>query len=338
MGLRPSMLDDLGLGSRGAMAGAAVLQAHRHPRERRGRRHSRGPAGGASHLRVPVWSRRRLRIARGTPARRRIEVSVDGSRRAISGRRDGRRRRVRSRERCAAAGWACIGMQERVMELGGELILASQPEKGTGRFGEDSTEQEAGDRMAVRILLADDHGVVRKGLRFLLERQPGMEVVGEAADGREAVRWPKRRVRTSSSWMSRMPLLNGIEATRADRQARPEIGVIILSMHSDEDYLLSALNAGAKGYLLKDSADVGPGARHAGGQRGHAILQPRDREDLLRRLYAISAAAEIAGFLRASDGGGRRRCCNCWPREDRTRKSRRCWISASTPSTRTARI
>jgi DNA-binding NarL/FixJ family response regulator len=110
--------------------------------------------------------------------------------------------------------------------------------------------------MAVRILLADDHGVVRKGLRFLLERQPGMEVVGEAADGREAVRLAESLSPDLVIMDIAMPLLNGIDATSQMLKRNPNLGVIILSMHSDEDYLLSALNAGAKAYLLKDSAEV----------------------------------------------------------------------------------
>jgi DNA-binding NarL/FixJ family response regulator len=105
-------------------------------------------------------------------------------------------------------------------------------------------------------LLADDHGVVRKGLRFLLEQQPDVEIVGEAADGREAVRLAEETTPDVVIMDIAMPLLNGIEATVQMAKRRPEIGVVILSMHSDEDYLLSALNAGAKGYLLKDSADV----------------------------------------------------------------------------------
>jgi two-component system, NarL family, response regulator NreC len=110
--------------------------------------------------------------------------------------------------------------------------------------------------MPVRILLADDHGVVRKGVRFLLERQQGMEVVGEASDGREAIRLAESVSPDIVIMDIAMPLLNGIEATAQMVKRDPKIGVIILSMHADEDYLLSALNAGAKGYLLKDSAEV----------------------------------------------------------------------------------
>lgn len=110
--------------------------------------------------------------------------------------------------------------------------------------------------MSIRILLADDHGIVRKGLRFLLEQQAGVEIVGEAGDGREAVRLAEETNPDVVIMDIAMPLLNGIEATAQMVKRKPEIGIVILSMHSDEDYLLSALNAGAKGYLLKDSAEV----------------------------------------------------------------------------------
>ena len=108
----------------------------------------------------------------------------------------------------------------------------------------------------VRILLADDHGIVRKGLRFLLEQQPDMEVVGEASDGREAIKLAEELTPSIVIMDIAMPLLNGIEATAQMLKKNPQTGVIMLSMHSDEDYLVSALNAGAKGYLLKDSAEA----------------------------------------------------------------------------------
>lgn len=107
----------------------------------------------------------------------------------------------------------------------------------------------------LRILIVDDHGIVRKGLRLQLEQGENFEVIGEASDGREAVRAAEQLGPDVVIMDIGMPNLNGVEATSQIVKQRPETGVIILSMHSDESYLRRALAAGAKGYLLKDSAD-----------------------------------------------------------------------------------
>ncbi len=109
--------------------------------------------------------------------------------------------------------------------------------------------------MKYTVLIADDHGVVRKGLRLLLEQYPELAVIGEAANGREAV--------TMASALSpqivvldvAMPILNGIEAAEQILKVNSKTGIIILTMHADESYLLRALNVGVKGYLLKESAE-----------------------------------------------------------------------------------
>jgi len=110
--------------------------------------------------------------------------------------------------------------------------------------------------MRIKVLLADDHGLVRKGLRFVLEHEMGIEVAGEAADGREAVRMAEELNPSVVVMDIAMPQLNGIDATAQIVKRDPSIGVIMLSVHSDEAYLLRALSAGAKGYLLKDSAEL----------------------------------------------------------------------------------
>jgi len=132
----------------------------------------------------------------------------------------------------------------------------------------------------LHVLLADDHGIVRRGLRSLLETEPGVQVIGEAADGLQAYQLCEQgRVDVLIVDIG-MPKMNGIEvAARVQKLARPP-RVIILSMHSDESYILRALIAGAKAYLLKDAAD----------------------EDLLPALRAVAAgkpffSAAITGVL-----------------------------------------
>ena len=108
---------------------------------------------------------------------------------------------------------------------------------------------------AIRILLADDHTVVRKGLRLLLETQPGFTVIADAADGREAVAIAEKLAPDVVVMDVAMPTLNGIEAARQITARQPQTAVVFLSMHSDEGYVLKALKAGARAYLLKDSAE-----------------------------------------------------------------------------------
>ena len=109
--------------------------------------------------------------------------------------------------------------------------------------------------VAIRILLADDHTILRKGLRLLLEREGDFGVVGEASNGREAVDAVRREKPDVVIMDIAMPMMNGIEATKLICQELPKTAVIILSVHSDEGYILRALKVGARGYLLKDSAE-----------------------------------------------------------------------------------
>ncbi len=107
----------------------------------------------------------------------------------------------------------------------------------------------------IRILVADDHGIVRKGVRFLLSQEPDLEIVAEAENGRDAVRLAGELRPDVVLIDIAMPLLNGIDAAAQIVRANPKTGVILLSMYSDEEYLLRALGAGARGYLLKDAAE-----------------------------------------------------------------------------------
>jgi two-component system response regulator NreC len=107
----------------------------------------------------------------------------------------------------------------------------------------------------IRILLADDHTVMRRGLRLLIESQPEFSVVAEASDGRQAVQQAEAMLPDVAVMDIAMPNLSGIEAAQRIAAALPNTAIVILSMHSDEGYVLRALKVGAKGYLLKDSAE-----------------------------------------------------------------------------------
>ncbi len=106
----------------------------------------------------------------------------------------------------------------------------------------------------IKVLLADDHGVVRSGIRSLLETEPDVEVIGEASNGQDALVKAKMLQPDLIIIDVRMPVLNGIEATRKIRREVPATKVLVLSMHDDEEYVLQALESGASGYLLKDAS------------------------------------------------------------------------------------
>lgn len=108
----------------------------------------------------------------------------------------------------------------------------------------------------LRILLGDDHTLLRHGLRKILQERAEWEVIAEAGDGREAVRLALEVKPDIAILDIGMPLMNGIEATRQILRRLPETQILILSMHANEAYIIQAMKAGAKGYLLKDSADT----------------------------------------------------------------------------------
>ena len=142
----------------------------------------------------------------------------------------------------------------------------------------------------MRVLLADDHGIVRRGLKSLLESEPGVNVVAEASDGLEALRLCDETHPDILILDVAMPKLNGIEvATRAQKMERPP-SVIILSMHSDESYIMRALAAGARAYLLKDATDEDliPAVRavSAGKPFFSPVVTAVLVEDYVRRLQA----------------------------------------------------
>ncbi len=128
--------------------------------------------------------------------------------------------------------------------------------------------------MSIRVLLADDHRIVRQGLRALLSAQPDIVVVGETGDGRETVQLAESLQPDVVVMDISMPLLNGIEATRQIVSRTPEVTVVVLSMHGGDEYIFQALQAGALGYVLKQSADTELMMAVRAAQRGESFLSP----------------------------------------------------------------
>jgi len=105
----------------------------------------------------------------------------------------------------------------------------------------------------IRILIADDHHVVRSGLRMLLDRTEGFLVVAEAGNGEEAVRLSKDMNPDVAILDISMPVMNGVEATKIIKRDQPSVRILVLTIHESEDYVRLALNAGADGYVLKNT-------------------------------------------------------------------------------------
>ncbi|HEU4974564.1 MAG TPA: response regulator transcription factor [Baekduia sp.] len=142
----------------------------------------------------------------------------------------------------------------------------------------------------MRLLIADDHGVVRGGLRLLLERQPDMEVVAEAGDGAEAVERAIAERPDVCVLDVAMPKLTGLQAAREIRAHVPETDVLVLSMHDDERYLFEALKAGAGGYVLKKEADQFLVDAVRAVSRGEPFLTNAAQRSLVRTWMADEAA------------------------------------------------
>ena len=179
----------------------------------------------------------------------------------------------------------------------------------------------------IRVLLADDHNLIRAGLRLVVTQQPDFQVAGEAENGRQAVSLAEQLKPDVVVMDIKMPDLNGIEACLQIREALPDTQVVMLSMHSDEAYVLRALKAGARAYLLKDSAeaDLARAIRAAvdgksffspavgkvlledymrklqrtGGEDSYELLSPRERE-ILQLVAEGKSSKEIANMLNLS--------------------------------------
>jgi DNA-binding NarL/FixJ family response regulator len=170
----------------------------------------------------------------------------------------------------------------------------------------------------ISVLLVDDHGLVRKGFRLILEDDPEIRVVGEAANGQDAVRLARQLHPQVIVMDMAMPDLDGVQATREILKHAPDIAVLILSMYSEENYVRHALDAGARGYLLKEALNVDLAAAvkalAAGKQVIGAGVMPADRVpdpqyDRLtpreRQILELAAQGKsnkiIAGLLQLSE-------------------------------------
>ncbi|MBI5627746.1 MAG: response regulator transcription factor [Candidatus Rokubacteria bacterium] len=147
----------------------------------------------------------------------------------------------------------------------------------------------------IRILLADDHAVLRAGLRALLGREPDMEVVGEAASGSEALRKVEELQPDVVLMDISMQGIGGLEATAQIKQKCPRARVLILTMHEDRRYLLPALRAGAAGYVVKRAADVELIGAIRAIQRGEAFLHPSMAKFLVEEYRAEKATGPTEG-------------------------------------------
>ena len=298
--LRPPALDDRGLGRRAGPA-RGVTDGPRAPRGRRPRAAARGGRGGGvphrrrgAHQRCPACARHRVPGADrgdGRPARGRGQ------------RRRGRYRRGRAGRRGPALA-ARAGRRARWPQRGD---LSARRRHGRPRRAAPGTNhRHAGDRgdgmsqTIIRVVVVDDHQIVRDGLQALLGALDGVEVVGAAADGRDALHVVDETTPDVVVMDIQMPRLDGIEATRRITARHPGVHVVMLTMNEDDDTVLSAIRAGASGYLLKGSgAEEVLGAiraAHAGGMVFGATLAAR-----VAGLFAGRPAAVETPFPELTD-------------------------------------
>jgi DNA-binding NarL/FixJ family response regulator len=147
--------------------------------------------------------------------------------------------------------------------------------------------------LKTRILLADDHAVVRRGLRLVLDAEPDLEVVAEAGDGSDAVQQALTEDVDLAVLDVTMPRLTGLQAATELSKRRPELKVLMLSMHDNEQYLFQALKAGAAGYVLKTAADRDLVEACRSAMRGEPFIYPKGIAALIREYLEAAHAGSI---------------------------------------------
>jgi DNA-binding NarL/FixJ family response regulator len=148
--------------------------------------------------------------------------------------------------------------------------------------------------MTVRILLADDHALVRRGVRMILDNEPDLEVVGEAGDGAEAISTARRENPDLAILDIAMPRLTGLQAARELSRLLPDLRILMLTMYDNEQYFFEALKAGASGYVLKSVADRDLVEACRSAMRGEPFLYPGAVNSLIRNY--LDRAREGGGF------------------------------------------
>ena len=154
----------------------------------------------------------------------------------------------------------------------------------------------------IRVLLAEDHTIVRKGLRSLLDGEAGVKVIGEAEDGREAVEKVGQLLPDVVLMDITMPSLNGLEATRQIKKRFPEVKVVILTMHANEEYIFQILRAGASGYLVKQAAPTELLSAIQAAYQGESFLSPSiSRKVIEEYIQQAEATAEKDSYDQLTD-------------------------------------
>jgi DNA-binding NarL/FixJ family response regulator len=185
-----------------------------------------------------------------------------------------------------------------------------------------------------RVLLADDHGIVRRGIRLVLDAEPDIEVVAEAADGAEAVNLAAKEDIQLAVLDVAMPRLTGLQAAREISRRRPDVRILMLSMYDNEEYLFEALKAGASGYVLKSGADQDLVRACRAAMRGEAFLYPKAITALIRaHLERTKGESTPVRYLPREN----LRSSNSSPRAAPPKKSPTSSSSAPRPSSDTGR-
>lgn len=151
----------------------------------------------------------------------------------------------------------------------------------------------SGGREQIRVLLADDHIMVREGTRRILEREPDLKVVAEAGDGRETVVLVEQLLPDIALVDISMPVMNGIEATREIKRVAPRTAVLVLTAYEDDEYVFAVIEAGAAGYLLKNarSSELIDAVRKV--SQGESVLHPTIAKKVLSRVRETAISSDV---------------------------------------------